>query len=1376
MSGALLLAAAAGVALLVAFLLLLYLVSPVTSPKPLSLSGAHVVVSKHIMRKTGLDESPVGIKIAGRNINNLIYADDTTLMAESEEELKSLLMWVKEESAKVGLKLNIKKTKIMASGPLTSWQIDGEEMEVVTDFIFLGSKITTDRDCSQEIKRRLLLGRKATANLDSILKSRDITLPTKVRIVKAMVFPVAMYGCESWTIRKAERKRIEAFELWCWRRLLRVSWTARQSNWSVLEEINPGCSLEGKILKMQLKYFGHLMRRKNSLEKSLMLGTIEGKRRRRWQRMRCLDGGTEAVGVSFSGLRGLVEDQKAWRNVVHGVAMDRDNIGPFLVIWHFSILHDFSEVTGGSSGIGKSIAIECFKQGAFITIIARNENRLMETKKEIEKFSVNDKQVVQSISVDVSKDGTNVARVLKQAQEKLGPVDMLINCAGTSVNAKFEDLDISKFEQLMAINYLGSIYPTRAVVTTMKERRMGRIVFVSSQAGQVGVFGYTAYSATKFALRGLAEALQMEVKPYNIYITVAYPPDTDTPGYAEENKHKVLETKLISEASSICQPDYVARIIVKDAIFSLNFSPAGYWEEEARRRRNLRKAKADYELRLARNIKSNKKGFYQHQDGEDPHGRLDEAKDLGAQIRVTPYKSRGSSGHWMLQRCQALTASLRTGEVPEDWRVVSVVPIFRKGSRRDMGNYRPVSLTSIVGKAMERLIIERDLVMLDREGRLAVTQHIFHKNRSCQTNLVEFYERVSRWLDGGDAVDVVYLDFSKVFDKVPHDILVEKLRSFGIHQSTVRGVPQGSVLGLILFNPFINDMEEGVTSLLIKFAGDTKTGPVATTEEQVLQIQKDLDRLWKWTGDNRMAFNVDKCKILHLGHRNGCHQYRLGDKWLESITCERDLRVLVDCRLNMSQQCDVEVNRAPAVCGKVGLDESPVGIKIAGRNINNLRYADDTTLMAESEEELKSLLMQVKEESAKVGLKLNIKKTKIMASEIDGEEMEVVTDFIFLGSKITDRDCSQEIKRCLLLGRKAMANLDSILKSRDITLPTKVHIVKAMVFPVAMPDTEDETQMLWPPNEKEGLPGEEPNAGNNRWQKKKGAAEDEVARSISRNQKAASNINQKTPGSLWKPSRSIILWGWWDIFIDSPFLQRGKVAADPFRPLSPCLAGKNQSRVCLVHVLDQGHVRAVSWLSWRPQIPELAKRCSQHGCEHSSQSSSPGGLGVAAEMASVSSGPPTCSHALPTPHLYRAVKEAEAPTPETQNGVGYIGAQQAGLGGVALHLAGRELELLSRASVQPETISDAKERLARRSGGWQERLSQQGKFSSSIGTDGHMLTVLTSGMSPVSSIAEVLEAVICMGIFRFVSLYFIAGFDSIVRRCMVQREKSEKTD
>ncbi|KAF7250283.1 putative uncharacterized transposon-derived protein F52C9.6 [Varanus komodoensis] len=208
------------------------------------------------MRKVGLDESQVGVKIAGRNINNLRYADDTTLMAESEEELKSLLMRVEEESTKVGLKLNIKKTEIMASNPITPWKIVGEEMEVVTDFIFLGSKITADGDCNQEIKRHLLLGRKAMANLDSIVKSRDITLPTKVRIVNAMVFPVTMYGCESWTIRKAECRRIETFELWCRRRLPQVPWTARRSNQSVLEEINPDCSLKGQILKMKLKYSG----------------------------------------------------------------------------------------------------------------------------------------------------------------------------------------------------------------------------------------------------------------------------------------------------------------------------------------------------------------------------------------------------------------------------------------------------------------------------------------------------------------------------------------------------------------------------------------------------------------------------------------------------------------------------------------------------------------------------------------------------------------------------------------------------------------------------------------------------------------------------------------------------------------------------------------------------------------------------------------------------------------------------------------------------------------------------------------------------------------------------------------------------------------
>ena len=230
------------------------------------------------MRNAGLNEAQAGIKIAERNVNNVRYAEDTTLMAESEEELKSLLM--KEESEKVGLKLNIQKTKIMASGPIISWEIDGETVETVSDFIFLGSKITAEGDCSHEIKRRSFLGRKVMTNLDSILKSRDITLPTKVCLVKVMVFPVVMYGCESWTVKKAECRRTDAFELWCWRRLLRVPWTASRSNQSILKEISPGCSLEGLMLKLKLQYFGHLMQRVDSLEKTLILGGTGGRRRR----------------------------------------------------------------------------------------------------------------------------------------------------------------------------------------------------------------------------------------------------------------------------------------------------------------------------------------------------------------------------------------------------------------------------------------------------------------------------------------------------------------------------------------------------------------------------------------------------------------------------------------------------------------------------------------------------------------------------------------------------------------------------------------------------------------------------------------------------------------------------------------------------------------------------------------------------------------------------------------------------------------------------------------------------------------------------------------------------------------------------------------
>ena len=276
--------------------------------------------SENIMRMAGLEEIEHGIKIGGRNINNLRYADDTTLLAETEEGLKMLLDRVKQESEKAGLRLNIKKTKVMVtSSELEEFMIRDETVEVVDSFIFLGAKIEKDGGCRSEIIRRIAKGKAAMTGLHRVMKDKEISMRTKVRLVKALVFPVMMYGCESWTIRKSERRKIDAFELWCWRRILRIPWTARRTNKSVLKEIKPEISLEGMIAKQALTFFGHTIRA-SGMEKDIMLGRVEGTRRRGRQRTRWLDVLKEFTGMSLHQLNQTAMNRSEWRSFVQRIA------------------------------------------------------------------------------------------------------------------------------------------------------------------------------------------------------------------------------------------------------------------------------------------------------------------------------------------------------------------------------------------------------------------------------------------------------------------------------------------------------------------------------------------------------------------------------------------------------------------------------------------------------------------------------------------------------------------------------------------------------------------------------------------------------------------------------------------------------------------------------------------------------------------------------------------------------------------------------------------------------------------------------------------------------------------------------------------------
>ena len=267
------------------------------------------------MRQANLEELDIAVRLGGRKLNNLRYADDTTLLAESKEELLQLVTNVKEKSAQAGLYLNMKKTKVMSTEVIEEVEVNGEKVEIVRYFVFLGARIEDSGSRKGEILRRLTLGRAAMTGLNNIWKDKYITITTKCRIVNALVFPVVLYGCESWTIRKAERRRIDSFELWCWRRLLRIPWTARRTNKSVIEEIKATNRLEALIEQQQLTYFGHIMRRENSLEKSMMLGMGGGTRKRGRPRARWLDDIKAVTKCTLTELCGSARDQDSWRKI-----------------------------------------------------------------------------------------------------------------------------------------------------------------------------------------------------------------------------------------------------------------------------------------------------------------------------------------------------------------------------------------------------------------------------------------------------------------------------------------------------------------------------------------------------------------------------------------------------------------------------------------------------------------------------------------------------------------------------------------------------------------------------------------------------------------------------------------------------------------------------------------------------------------------------------------------------------------------------------------------------------------------------------------------------------------------------------------------------